>query len=102
MVESEAILRDHIKGVVYLLKNLGFVINDPKSLLEPRRLIDFLGFLVNSLSVELKLPDDKVKNIRGEARKSLANERITVLSLSRILGKMNTATKAITMAPLFC
>ena len=43
MAESEAMLRDHIKGVVYLLENLGFVINDLKSLLEPRRPIDILG-----------------------------------------------------------
>ena len=101
MADSETLLRDHVKGVVYLLENLGFVINFPKSLLEPKRAIDFLGFQVDSLSMELKLPGDKIKNIRGEARKVLAADHVTALTLSRILGKMNAATKAIGMAPLF-
>ena len=63
MAESEVLLRDHIKGVIYLLENLGFVINVLKSLLEPRRIKNFLGFLVGSMSMELKLPGDKIKNI---------------------------------------
>ena len=98
MAKSETMLRD---GVVYLLQNLGFVINSPKSLLEPWQSIDFLGFLVNSLFMELELPGEKIRNIRVEARKLLAAKQVTALMLSRLLGKMNAATKAITMAPLF-
>ena len=37
-------MRDHIAGIIYLLENLGFVINFPKSLLEPTKAIDFLRF----------------------------------------------------------
>ena len=101
MAESENLLKDHIQGTIYLLENLGFVINFPKSLLEPKQIIEFLGFLVDSCNMELKLPGDKLKNIRGEARKLLALEHTTTLDLSRVLGKMNTATKAIAIAPLF-
>ena len=74
MAESKEMLRDHIKGIVYLLENLGFVINVPKSLFKPKRLIDFLGFLVDSLVMDIKLLGDKIKGIRGEARKILASE----------------------------
>ena len=78
MAQSETMLRDHVKGVIiYLLENLGFVINLPKSLLEPQQRIDFLGFLVNSLSMELELPGEKIKNIRVEARKVLAAKQVT-------------------------
>ena len=98
MAESETLLRDHI---IYLLENLGFMIDFPKSSLESKRTMEFLGFQVDSTSMELKLPGDKIKNIRGEARKILAADYITALTLSRILGKMNAATKAICMAPLF-
>ena len=51
--------------------------------------------------MELKLPGDKPKNLRGEVRKLLASEYITTLELLRVLGKMNAATKAIAIAPLF-
>ena len=54
--ESQALLKDHIAGTVYLLENLGFVINAPKSVLQPERTMEFLGFQVDSSSMELKLP----------------------------------------------
>ena len=101
MAESETLLRDHVAGIIYLLENLGFVINFPKSLLEPTKVIDFLGFLLDSTSMELKLPGDKIKDLRREARTILAADLITALDRSRLLGKMNAVTKAVAMAPLF-
>ena len=38
---------------------------------------------------------------KEEARRILAADHITALDLSRLLGKMNAATKAIAIAPLF-
>lgn len=73
----------------------------PKSVMEPKITKDFLGFLVDFLSIERKLLEDKIKNIIGEARRILTANQVTALTLSRILGKMNTTTKAISMAPLF-
>lgn len=101
MGESETLVKDYAAGVIYLLENLGFVINYPKSVLEPRRTMDFLGFQVDTSSMELKLPGDKIKNIRGDVRRILAVDQVTALEVSRLLGKMDTITKAITMAPLF-
>jgi hypothetical protein len=101
VAESETLLKDHTAGIIYLLENLGFVINLPKSLLEPTKTIDFLGFLLDSTTMELKLPGGKIKSLRGEARRILAADRVTALDLSSLLGKMNATTKAVAMAPLF-
>ena len=48
--------------------------------------MEFLGF---STSMELRLPGNKTKNIRGDAEKVLAAKNVTALEVSRILGKMN-------------
>ena len=48
MAETETLLTDHITAVIYLLENLGFVINHSKSELTPTQEIEFLGFTVNS------------------------------------------------------
>ena len=101
MAESETLLQDHVAATVYLLENLGFIINYPKSILEPRTTLEFLGFQVDSSSMELKLPGNKLKNIRGKARRILASSHTSALELSRVLGKMNAATRAISVAPLF-
>ena len=63
-------------------------------------MVDFLSFLMNSTIMELKLPGDKMKSIQGEAKKLLSTRQITALELSSTLGKMNAATKAISIATL--
>ena len=82
IANTESLLRDHIMGVVYLLENLGFVLNYPKSQLIPTQEIEFLGFVVNSTTMELKLPGEKVKKIRSETGKVLQSQTITALMLS--------------------
>ncbi len=51
--------------------------------------------------MELKLPGEKLKKIRSEAKKLMNQQQVSGLMLSRLLGKMNAATQAIPMAPLF-
>ena len=101
MAETESLLKDHTTAVVYLLENLGFVINYPKSELTPTQEIEFLGFTVNSTKMELRLPGEKIKKIRNEAGKILQPDTVSALALSRLIGKMNAATQAIPMAPLY-
>ena len=56
MAETETLARERTAGLVYLLENLGFVINYPKSQTTPSQELEFLGFLVNSINMDLKLP----------------------------------------------
>ena len=51
--------------------------------------------------MELKLPGEKIKKIKNEAGKILQSHTVSALMLSRIIGKMNAATQAIPMAPLY-
>jgi len=60
-------LVDHLTGTVHLLENLGFIINQKKSVLTPTQSIEFLGLTVDSLAMELRLPLTKMKQIRAEA-----------------------------------
>ena len=67
--ETESLSREQTAGLVFLLENLGFIINYPKSILEPSKKIKFLGFIVDSTTMEIKLPGEKIKKIRMETRK---------------------------------
>ena len=87
--------------MIYLLENLGFVINHPKSELTPTQEIEFLGFTVNSTTMELRLSGEKIKRIRTEAGRLLQSNSVSALGLSRLIGKMNAATQAICIAPLY-
>ena len=39
--------RDHMDGLIYLLKNLGFLVHPEKTVREPTQEIEFLGMIVN-------------------------------------------------------
>ena len=102
MARSIQLLREHIYQMLYLLENLGFIINSKKSLLSPTQVIEFLGMIVNSQTMEITLPGQKIKTIRLEARQTLNNPQPTAQGISKLLGKLNATTPALQMAPLFC
>jgi hypothetical protein len=47
------------------------MINTEKTIMEPSQSLEFLGFTINSLTRELRLPPEKIKKIRAESRKLL-------------------------------
>ena len=90
----------HITLTVSLPELLGFVINYTKSQLSPVQSIEFLGCLINSVTFQISLPKDKVKSIKRECSKVLANQSITVRELARLLGKLSASIQAVFPAPL--
>lgn len=63
--ETKELAQIHIAITVNLLSSLGFVINEDKSLYEPTQELEFLGFLVNSVTMSLYLPKDKSVDPEG-------------------------------------
>ena len=102
MAHSNQMLREQIYQVLFLIENLGFIINSKKSLLSPTQEIEFLGMIVNSQTMEIKLPGQKIKMIRLEARQMLDHPQPTAQRVSQLLGKLNATSPALQMTPLFC
>ena len=67
--QREGAIRD-ASLMIYLLENLGFVVNMDKSILLPSQEMEFLGVLVNSITMNLSLPDNKVLNLQEGMQKS--------------------------------
>ena len=101
MAESREKAEDQASGLTYLLQCLGFTVNMTKSILIPTQSLEFLGFSVDSRTMELSLPAHKLKKIRAESRKLLGAEHITNRTLSRLIGKMSATNQVIPPAPLF-
>ena len=101
MAETKDKAREQADGLIFLLQCLGYTINIEKTVKEPSQTIPFLGFTLDTRSMELSLPAEKIKKIRAESRRLLEAERITGRALSRLIGKMNAANQVIPPAPLF-
>ena len=102
LAESREELERHVVALIYLLECMGYIINSKKSITNPAQTLEFLGLIVDTLSMELRLPLDKLKKIRAESRKLAREQTTSARSLARLLGKMNATTPVIPPAPLFC
>ena len=100
MAYSKQRLSEHVQLSLFLLENLGFIINSKKSILCPFQ--EFLGMLLNPMTTEIKLLGEKIKKIRQEAYHLLSIEQPLAQLLSQLLGKLNATTPALQMAALFC
>ena len=57
---------DCIKNVVetvYLLDKLGFIVHPDKSQFYPSQVMEFLGFIIDSRSMTIRLTDEKKDNL---------------------------------------
>jgi hypothetical protein len=73
-----------------LFQQAGFLLHGDKSVHEPTQRIKYLGFIIDSVTMTLSLPEDKVKRLRAavkKALKELANHRrLTVRIAAKTIG----------------
>ena len=102
MGESPEQVKSHLEALTYLLTGLGFVINIPKSITTPAQRIEYLGLLVDSTTLHLSLPGEKLHHIRSEIDQiTMKSSPITARQLAQIIGKLHAASQAVLPAPLF-
>ena len=83
-----------------LLESLGFVINLEKSQAIGTQKMEFLGFIIDSVSMTLRLLQDKVKDVRQKCRCALQDPRLTMRELAHLIGTLVATRLAVTPAPL--
>ena len=87
-------------SVLAILQSLGFIINLKKSVLEPSNLMEFLGFLVNSVDLTLTVPEEKVLSLMKLCTETLKAGSLTLRELAGVIGKLRATSPAFTHAPL--
>ena len=101
MANSSQRARDHTSALIYLLQNLGFIVHPEKSITQPAQRVEFLGMTIDTTSMELQVPGEKIKKIRAEVRSLRDTPNLSARILSRLIGKMTSVAQAILPAPLF-
>ncbi|CAC5376867.1 unnamed protein product [Mytilus coruscus] len=87
---------------IFLLINLGFVINWEKSKPNPSQQVEFSGFQIDSQEMLFTLPEEKVVKIKQECHQILNLQWVTVRQLAKITGKLVSTMQAIIPANLQC
>ena len=101
MARTREEVNQYMEVLVLLLEALGFIVNQEKSHLIPAQELEFLGLSVDSQTFQLKLPSEKIRQISKEAAQLLKRESLSARQLSQFLGKLNAASQAMLVTPLF-
>ena len=70
--------RENIYGTVNLSNLLGFTIHPVKSVLEPTQTIQFLGFVIDSVAMTVKLPPSKAAKVKSACQNLVLNCNPTI------------------------
>ena len=100
MAQSQDLLNCHVSTVRNLLENLGFIISYLKSVLIPATQMEFLGFLIDSQTMTLALPRDKVRKVKKECQSVLNYPQVTVRELAKLIGHLTSTIQAVFPGPL--
>ena len=77
---------------------LGFVINLKKSVLVPCQILEYLGYILNTIQLTVTLPRDKIGRFRDYANFILSRNHCKIREVARLLGLMTSYTTAYALA----
>ena len=89
-----------VQMTIECLDNVGFILNYPKSQTTPTKVIEFLGFVINTECFEVSLTKEKLLSLRNCMEKALSQRKITIRFLSKIIGKIVSTFPCCDEAPL--
>jgi hypothetical protein len=81
-----------------LLQELGFLINWEKSVLEPSKIMEYLGMAMNSVELSFALPASKVQDVKRMCEKALSSGQVILRDVASILGNFTWAIPTIPFA----
>ena len=86
--------------ICQLFGALGLVVNQRKSRLTPHQNVEFLGFQVDTVNLQVIFPAEKLRKIQQLAQHLLYQPKVLVRDLARFVGKTSASTRALWQAPL--
>ena len=95
MAQSREELEGQVQQITALLELLGFIVNQEKS---PKRKIQYLGFLINSRGMKIRLTEEKLTQMMAMCLRVQQKHSLSVQELARLIGKMIATLPAIYQA----
>ena len=91
----------NIDDTVSLLDSLGLTINTDKSKLVPSQSIEFVGFVLCSRTMTVRLTQQKILQILAQCKEVIQMTSITITEFAQLIGKFVAAEPGVEYAPLF-
>ena len=92
---------DNITDTIDLFTRLGFIIHPIKSVLQPTRILIFLGFVLNSVNMTVSLTPKKIKRINDKCFELLSEVNMAIHDLAEVIGLFVSSFPGVLFGPLF-
>lgn len=84
-----------------LIDNLGFIAHPDKSVFDPTQQLDFLGFTLNSKTVQVTITPGKKLKLIEKCRALLTKDCSTIHKVARVIGLLISSFPGVAMDPLY-
>ena len=102
--KSEKDCNQNCQTTLHLLNELGFVVNEKKSMIFPSQNVKYLGFHFNSIDMIVQLPESKKQQIIKLSYEIIRKHKIgklTCMDLAKYIGTLVAACPAVPYSPLY-
>ena len=93
--------QENVRCTVEMGLNAGFIAHPEKSVLVPTQIIEYLGFVLNSMSMKVYLTDSKKEGIKKLCKEISIKKNCKIEKIAELVGKMVATFPGVEFAPLF-
>ena len=92
---------DNVSDTKNLLQDLGFFVNEEKSVCEPTQILDHLGFTLNSILMIVEVAGEKCEKIRAMGHNLLGSRhKLTIRLVAKFIGSVVSCFPGMEYGPL--
>ena len=91
----------NINATVELFTKLGFVVHPDKSVFTPTQVIEFLGFILNSLTMLVTLSPTKAAKVHDACQSLLNSKHVTIRDVAHVIGLLVSSFPAVQYGELY-
>ncbi|MEW8542136.1 MAG: reverse transcriptase domain-containing protein [Candidatus Thiodiazotropha sp.] len=99
--ETKQECQQNVWRTVHFMDSLGFTINPKKSVLNPTKVITFVGFILNSENMTIRITKEKADILRAMCIKILNSSKFTIREFAVLIGKMVASEPGVEYARIY-
>ena len=84
-----------MQATVDAVRQAGFIVHADKSVFTPTQDIQYIGFMISSLDMTVRLTGEKALGIKKQCEKLLSKRMPTIQQVSEVVGKLVAALPGI-------
>ena len=101
LAQTRTLCQNNVQATVHLLDELGFTVHPEKSMLYPQQTLVYLGFILNSRDMTVRLTPEKVAKIKNHCSDILGRSKVSIRLFATLIGTLVATEPGVDLAPLY-